>query len=310
MPHVKVLGQFAGAYAKLLWQEKRLPNHASFLRTAYKTLLKREPDPDGLEHYLDALRTKQLSTVGVLRSLLNSDEFKLVYGAERHPLEALHRSRLMLIQQCVPPADVILDLGGAAHDHPEGALLTMGYPHQPRDIFIVDLPPDDRIGGVKRAEEMQEVVTHNGIRVHYLYHSMADFVSFADASFDLVVSGESIEHISESDANIVCREAYRVLRSGGYFCLDTPNAALTRLQSPDAYIHPEHQKEYYVDEIRAKLLHAGFQIVEAKGVCPMPESLKSGRFDYREMSRNMGLSDYAEAGYVFFLKAQKVDQHK
>ncbi|HEY3231396.1 MAG TPA: methyltransferase domain-containing protein, partial [Roseiflexaceae bacterium] len=141
--------------------------------------------------------------------------------------------------------------------------------------------------------------------IHYLYRSMADLAAFKDQSMDLVISGESIEHIEEADADVVCREAYRILKPNGYFCLDTPNAALTRILSPDKLIHPEHKKEYYVHELKDKLERAGFAIVDSKGICPMPESLRSNAFDYGEMIRNIRLSDNPEEGYLFYIKAVK-----
>ena len=51
--------------------------------------------------------------------------------------------------------------------------------------------------------------------------------------FDLVYSGQSIEHVTPSDADIVIKEVARVLRPGGWFALDTPNARVTRVQQPD-----------------------------------------------------------------------------
>jgi len=72
--------------------------------------------------------------------------------------------------------------------------------------------------------------------------------------------------------------------------------------------HPlmqEHQKEYYVHEIRAMLDRAGFQIVDTKGISPMPESIQRGVFDFQEAIANIGLSDNPEEGYMFYLRAQK-----
>jgi hypothetical protein len=299
------MARFLREYATAVLGKRQRPDNKVFLRAVYRGLLKREPDEAGLDHYLTRLNDGQLTKRGVIRSILDSEEFKQTYGAVIHPLEALHRSRLLLIRECLPPANRILDLGGAAHDHPEGALLAMGYPHRPEQISIVDLPPDDRIGGVNRAERSQEYITPQGTRVMYLYRSMADLNDVADSSVDLIVSGESIEHISESDADHVCQEAYRILTAGGSFCVDTPNAALTRLQSPDEMIHPEHQKEYYPAEIRTKLERAGLEIADARAVCPMPQSLASRVFDYREMARNVRLSSNPEEGYIFFFRAVK-----
>jgi SAM-dependent methyltransferase len=305
MVHFKVFGRFLLEYGGLALKTRRLPSNTLFLQAAYRTFLKREIDDEGLNYYLHALQRKSITRQAVLTSIIQSSEFKRVHGFPIHPADAVHQSRMMLFQQYLPPAQVIVDLGGAAHDHPEGALLAMGYPHRPHEIIIVDLPPADRIDGAERAELSQEMVTEDGIRVSYLYRSMADLSPIADQSVDLVVSGESIEHVSESDVDLVCQEVYRILKPGEYFCLDTPNAALTRLQSPNELIHPEHKKEYYVHELKDKLEHWGFKIVEAKGICPMPQSLQSGVFDFAEMIRNIGLSENPEEGYLFYLKAIK-----
>lgn len=283
-----------------------------FLHTAFDVLSQRVPDVTGHKHYLQALQSKQLTRQHILKLISASAESQQeFYTLPMQPPDALHQARLLLVQQCLPPAQVIVDLGGAAFGHPSGALLAMGYPHRPRQLLIVDLPPDERIWGigirgVDDTEQLQEVVTHDGVQVRYLYRSMTDLGDIAANSVDLVFSGESIEHISEADGDIVCREVYRILKPGGYFCLDTPNAALTRLQSPHELIHPEHKKEYYVHELRTKLERWGFQIVEAKGICPMPESLRSKTFDYRELVQNIALCDNAEEGYLFFLKGMKL----
>lgn len=47
---------------------------------------------------------------------------------------------------------------------------------------------------------------------------------FADASFDVVVAGEILEHVTDLDGTIA--EALRVLRPGGTFVCDTINATL------------------------------------------------------------------------------------
>jgi SAM-dependent methyltransferase len=237
--------------------------------------------------------------------MIRSTEFTQIIDFDIGTVEAVHQARKILFQQHLPPAQIIVDLGGAAHNHPEGALLFLGYPHQPREIHIVDLPPVDRLGGTQQAEQTQDIITSDGVQIRYLYSSMSELSSFEDNSIDMVISGESIEHVSEADADIVCQEVYRILQVGGHFCLDTPNAALTRLQSPDKLIHPEHQKEYYVRELVAKLERWGFEIVELKGITPMVESLRRNIFDYGEMIRNIRLCDNPEEGYLFFIKACK-----
>lgn len=290
-----------------LWA-RRWPDNRLFVRALYRVCLKREPDSDGLDYYLLALQRKTMRRRDVLRSILESNEFKTVHHLPIHPLNALHQARMMVVRQQLPPANIIVDLGGASEGHPEGALLAMGYPHRPYRLIIVDLPPDQRMS--KRSENIQRLVTPDGIEVYYHYGSMTDLSFIPDESVDLVWAGQSIEHVTEEEAVTVCQEVFRVLKPGGHFCLDTPNAALTRLQFPDNLIHLEHKKEYTVDEMRALLQRCGFEVIKAMGICPLRESLQKGIFMEEEIVRNICLSENPEEGYLFYLQAVKPFHHK
>ncbi|MBA3532463.1 MAG: methyltransferase domain-containing protein [Ardenticatenales bacterium] len=303
MAHLMIISRVVGEYVRQAVTTGRGLDNKLFVETAYRVLFKREPDAEGVGLLTQKLESKEMNKVNVLGVLLKSEEFHVVQGLPIHPLEALHSSRVTLIQKHLPEAKIIVDLGGGSTLHPEGALLGLGYPHHPTEVTIIDLPPEERM--LSSADTSDTYVTEAGIRVRYLYRSMTDLSAIADESVDMVFSGESIEHITEEDGEIVCREAYRVLKSGGYFCLDTPNAALTRIQSPKEFIHPEHKVEYRIPELREKLERWGFTIAEEKGLCQMPNSFKSGVFDSREMSLQRGIFDSAEMCYLFYLKAIK-----
>jgi len=296
-----------------LWRKSGLnppasrAEHSKFLHAAYRACLHREPDPDGLRRYLEQLESNTLDWEGVLRAVLGSEEFlsqQEARSSEERAMHSLHGARTILFRELLPRAEVVVDLGGASSCDPEGALFALGYPHAPRELTIVDLPPDKRFLQPRTATP-QDLMAARGTRIQYLYGSMGDLRSIADSSVDLVVSGESIEHVAEDEADRAFREALRILRPGGHFCLDTPNARLTRIQSPCSPIHPEHRKEYRVSELADKLARHGFHIATVKGICPMPESLASGRFDLAEMARNRRLSDDPEEGYLFFIDAVK-----
>jgi SAM-dependent methyltransferase len=66
----------------------------------------------------------------------------------------------------------------------------------------------------------------------------ATALPFADVSFDVVCSFETIEHVDDPAAFV--REAARVLRQSGKFCLSTPSAKETT-HSPD---NPHHRVEF------------------------------------------------------------------
>ena len=72
-----------------------------------------------------------------------------------------------------------------------------------------------------------------------------DLLAFAPASFDVVVSFETIEHIATQREMLA--EIRRVLKPHGIFCLSSPNKA----QYSDArnYCNPFHVKELYRDEL-------------------------------------------------------------
>lgn len=282
-----------------LAQEK---SDRAFVEHLYQYFLQVE-HPSDIEFYANQLDQGKVSRLGLLCSFLMipaswEQKFFHTQGNFSH-----HQARLRLIQTELPAAERILDLGGAAGDDPRGSLLAMGYPHRPKQIDIVDLPIDQRF--FQSNTPPIERHTAEGTQIHYHYLSMTDLSTFAEGTFDLVWSGQSIEHITQAEADLVIQAVYRVLKPGGYFCLDTPNRQLTVLQVRQGFIHPEHKIEYVPKQLAAKLSDRGFRIVRQKAVSPMPMSDKTGRFSRLELIHAIGLGDDPNLGYSFFLSAQK-----
>ena len=134
---------------------------------------------------------------------------------------------------------------------------------------------------------------------------MVDLSAIQDSVADLVFSGESIEHVTEAEAPLVIAEARRILRPGGYFCLDTPNSKLTRIHSPEQFIHEEHKVEYSPNDLIEMIKEGGFDVIEVGGICPMPETAAAGEFDATEAFRTPALSVDADISYCFYVKARK-----
>lgn len=275
------------------------------IQILFRAVLERQATPQELKRYSIWWQRDTYTLAGIYEQLIRSSEFKRRHGIRIPPIDALHEARQILFQNRLPAGEIVVDLGGAAHNSPDGALLLMGYPHTPRQITIVDLPPAERIGGIAASENHMRVQTTDGILIEYRYGSMVELEPIADESVDLAVSGQTIEHISPEHAIILCQQVYRILKPGGYFCLDTPNARLTRLQSPDQFIHPEHQKEYYAHELRELLQQSGFEIVAEGGITPMPRSLALQSFDLDEMCEHIELCEKPEEGYLLYFQAQK-----
>jgi SAM-dependent methyltransferase len=83
-------------------------------------------------------------------------------------------------------------------------------------------------------------------------------LEFPEATFDVVCSFETLEHLHEPGAAV--SEAARVLRADGVYIVSTPRAERTCL-SPD---NPFHQVEYAPADF-ASLLRERFERVELYG---------------------------------------------
>jgi SAM-dependent methyltransferase len=233
--------------------------------------------------------------------LVCSSEFvaRLADRAVDAHLFLIHRARDVMIRRLLPGADAILDLGGI-----NAPLFHMGYGHPFKRMTIVDLPPDDRHAMYR------DIPFHGGgggqVSVHYC--DMTSLTAFADASFDLVWSGQSIEHVDRAAGARMCREALRVLKPGGHFCLDTPNRAVTRIHTRDVgggFIHPEHKHEYEAGELRTLLTGTGFEVVLERGVCEMPRTRETGTFHYDDFVLGNVITPDPRDGYILYFQCRK-----
>jgi SAM-dependent methyltransferase/chromosome segregation ATPase len=109
----------------------------------------------------------------------------------------------------------------------------------------------------------------------------------ADASFDVVVSFETIEHIEEHDRML--SEVRRVLRPGGRLVISSPNKLV---YSDDVrFSNPFHVHELYYDEF-VRLLERHFACVRVHG-----QRLAAASFVYPLVDRlSGGLASYGTNG--------------
>jgi SAM-dependent methyltransferase len=271
------------------------------VRMAYNVVLDREPDPSGGAEYERRLAAGELSRHGVAQALAHSEEFRRQVPID-DVLLSMHVSRSEFVAG-LPPARRILDLGGTHQGFADGALVHLGYPYPFERLVVVDLPVEERHEIYQGGSTGEPVHSELG-PVEFAFHSMVDLGRYPDASFDLVYSGQSIEHVTEAEGDLVAREVLRVLAPGGWFCLDTPNGPVWRLRSAEL-MNGDHKVEYAAGELVAKLERAGFAVPECKGLNLMRRGVATGAFDESEASAHPGVFAAAEECLLLAIVARK-----
>ncbi|MGA3147115.1 MAG: methyltransferase domain-containing protein [Acidimicrobiales bacterium] len=272
------------------------------VRMAYNVLLRREPDEPAWTEQTVAMTQGALTHDDVVDRLRCSNEFRTAVAVRPANLHSsLHASRCEFIVG-LPPARNIVDLGGGHTSDSRGALVVLGYPYDFDELVVVDLPPDDR-HPLYHSERFGAGDTGRG-KVRYEYRSMADLSFADDASVDLVYSGQSIEHVTEADGEIVLDEAFRILRPGGHMAIDTPNGRVCRLQQ-QSFIDPDHKVEYTLEELRNKVTRAGFDVLTERGLNWGGPAVSRGVFDPSALAGNYGIFYQAEECYLLALVIQK-----
>lgn len=263
------------------------------LESLFRAFVDRDPSDEelaSLASYAEQAGLTEAQLRGVLEGRADVVSERLKCAIDLH-LFALHRARVAMIATLLPPARRILDLGGA-----NAPLHECGYSHNFDVLTVVDLPPEMRHTEFANRIVKSEMTPMGLVQV--LYADMTDLVGVDDGSVDLVWSGQSVEHISRTAARQMYAEIKRILAPGGVFALDTPNALLTRIHSPEVFIHPDHKFEYAPQELTHDLESAGFVITRSFGLCEMPLTLDSGRFDYRDFLVGGGLSSDVSRCYI------------
>jgi SAM-dependent methyltransferase len=279
--------------------------HEAVVRISYEVMLGREPDPVGTQYFMENLASGGIKVSEVPQAIRGSEEFQNFVRFSGKMLGfSIHAGRSQFIKS-LPKASKIVDIGGTHLAQPEGAMYWLGYPYEFSELTIIDLHPDDRHAIYKAGLNPERVETPLG-PVRYRYHSMTDLSAFDDSSIDLVYSGQSIEHVTPDDGQIVLKEVLRILRPGGHMAIDTPNGRVTRIQQ-DAFIDPDHKVEYTYPELRDLLTGAGFEIVSAKGLNLAQRSVATGEFDADEVAGHSGLFDQIEECYILCVVARKPD---
>lgn len=273
-----------------------------YVRLAYLVLLRRPIDSVGLAGWLDAFGRGMFDHQNIIETLQKSDEFQSKFGTNVN--ERLHAARKLWIET-LPAFDRLLDIGGSSASHSDGALIQLGYPHRPRVLDILDLPPDRQNWGSPAFDQSAPIRFDWGT-VSY-FHGCAEDVAAVQPLqprvYDCVFLGQAVEHIRPEALPGILEWIHSHLMPGGHLIMDTPNRLVTRIQCPTWYIHPDHKLEYEPAQLEALLAAHGFAIAKRTGLVHLPAIASSGVYDAREFAHARLLHDDVDACYLFALDA-------
>lgn len=97
----------------------------------------------------------------------------------------------------------------------------------------------------------------------WIANTAGNMEAVADATADILFSGQNIEHLWQHDVANFLLEAHRVLKPGGLLVVDSPNRRMTARLN---WSHPEHTIEFDANEARELLTLAGFDVTRAIGL--------------------------------------------
>ncbi len=91
-------------------------------------------------------------------------------------------------------------------------------------------------------------------------------INAPESSFDVVVSGEFIEHIYPDEVLKTLQEFYRIIRPGGRLLLTTPNPNYLRLKlTGGSVLGGAHVSQHYPADLKQQLESVGFVNVQLMG---------------------------------------------
>lgn len=127
--------------------------------------------------------------------------------------------------------------------------------------------------GCDVCEPAQYADFHQRIALDYRRLQHPWRLDYADAAFDCVLAGGTLEHVANDGESLT--ELWRVLRPDGALLLThLPNAASwTEFVSRRLFPRQAHQRRYRAGEFRRRLLHYGFEVTACGHHQLMPSGL-------------------------------------
>ncbi|WP_424357761.1 class I SAM-dependent methyltransferase [Methanocella sp. MCL-LM] len=168
------------------------------------------------------------------------------------------------------------------------------------------------------------VMTHTGIDIspcpeglpvfaRWIQHDGSDLSMIPAGSIDLIFAGQFIEHISWEQQYQFLVEANRVLASGGFLVIDSPNYPVANRYGIK---HQDHVSELSYLQMSEALKLSGFSLTESRGIMPVsllgtPPSNQGkycSRFVttvYKEDLKN-GVNGNPDESFIWWITARKL----
>ena len=154
---------------------------------------------------------------------------------------------------------------------------------------------------------------HLPANVTWIENTASDMAALADASADLMISGQNIEHLWADEVAGFLVEAARVLQPGGTLAIDSPNRAMT---APLNWSHPEHTIELTPSEMADLLSLAGFRVTKRAGMwlCRDPRTGRMLPYDPNDPDTDWSIPerlvvarDHPEDSFLWWIEAVRTD---
>lgn len=150
-------------------------------------------------------------------------------------------------------------IGSISHDIRSKKILDVGMG---KWSLIKNLFPDFYVVGIDRVSPMLPPD-------EFYLADISKGLPFKDSTFAMAFTGEVIEHLGLKSARYLIKEVFRVLQTGGYLLLTTPNGSRNKLKrilmrSTVAV----HLRELSFAEITGFLTETGFRVLHSEGIQP------------------------------------------
>jgi len=272
---LKAMGNKLESKANILESKaNKLESKANVNEASMKKLLQMlDQNKKAIKDYIEALREiearhnkiheKTNKEFNVIKSDLNIIFKYLSQGIELHPYNRRESYVLVTDYRFVYElyrAAIARYEFAASYIEKDDLILDISCGYGYGSSYIMDNTPAKKVLGAdvfKPAVDYAKKVFKENDLIDFAHADITDETSFAEGSFDKIISIETIEHVEDDCGSI--RSVFKWLKKNGLLICSVPNQNVYPL---DKEKEPYHFKHYTTSEIKTLLEDAGFTIVD------------------------------------------------